>query len=93
MNMNKLDTDLAQLGPDPLTIANRLYALGIRGNREDTCGCPLGNYLSAEWEDVYVQGDKAKAFMGNVEVTAVLPKAVQEFLSGFDHGHFPELTR
>jgi hypothetical protein len=92
--MNKLDIVMAELGPDPLAIVARLNGLGVRGNREDCCGCPLGNHLSAlGWEDVYVQHDKVKAFWGNAEITAELPMPVREFLSGFDHGLFPELVR
>jgi hypothetical protein len=92
--MNKLEAVLKALGTNPMQVAQSLSDSGVRGNREDTCGCPLGNLLAKlGWEDPYVQGNYAKAFMGCQEITAALPEAVRGFLSDFDRGCWPDLVR
>jgi hypothetical protein len=96
--MSKLEQELNALGNNPLEIANKLMELGIRGEREDTCSCPIANYILALGYVKATVGSKRAGFWSMADEydeyeECDIPDAVGKFIVAFDNGEFPELVK
>jgi hypothetical protein len=89
---------LTQLGDDPNTVAQRLHAAGIRGERCNEGTCPIATYLLASdlrlarvqvIGNIAVFGDPDRPFALGEYVK--LSDAVDEFIHRFDNGAYPQL--
>jgi hypothetical protein len=85
---------LAQLGPDPATIADRLHAAGIRGRRYNARCCPISNYLSAQTGLTRVDTGGGRIYIGagSCLITLTTPLPVALFVRAFDKGAYPDLV-
>lgn len=86
---------LAQLGDTPDQVADRLRALGIKGERYGNC-CPVANYLASEvpacFFRVYEHGVAIyKAPYVSAYDRADVPGPVERFIRRFDEEHGPYL--
>ncbi len=80
---------LESLGNTPDAIADKLTAMGIRGEREDCRNCPLANYLTLNgFEKVTIETTELK--IGDDD--AVMPHACRSFVDAFDEGKYDELN-
>lgn len=92
---------LADLGPDPDTIADRLRQLGVKGYRSEECHCVLAVYLQRALDPAWIvevletsvrvlPGDGVS---GPAEPVGVpLPEHVTWFVQRFDKGAYPDLV-
>jgi hypothetical protein len=82
---------LDRLGSTPDEVAAALLAGGYRGRRDDTCECPVAQYLHAsgatdatvEPDEVYLEGEGERVSP---------PESVRDFIVAFDAGHYPALV-
>lgn len=87
-------------------VAIRLQELGIRGDKDNDCDCPVARYLIAVVpgiesatvgaETAFVTGIVSRVIEGHVEsdslrYVAHLPESVSAFVEDFDAGCYPEL--
>lgn len=88
---------LEALGDTPTTIAERLAAAGIRGERCNEGACPIATYLlhsDLGLHSVGVSGCIASLRFGDGGAYTCyvdVPDAVEEFIHRFDNGAFDEL--
>lgn len=89
-------------------VAIRLAELGIKGQRDTDCGCPVAVYLNRVLPDVEYAfvGSEAAFITGvvreevdggfinswDVRLHATLPDSVSAFVEDFDAGCYPELV-
>jgi hypothetical protein len=86
----ELETELVALGSSAAAVAKALKAMGIKGRRSTSCGCPLANYLSK------ITGQKMSIglYDGNYAMYSGshndfhLPQACTTFIKAFDSGRF-----
>lgn len=85
----------------PGEVAGKLHQAGCRGERDNTCGCPvavwvtrrvripLGQALIVGSDNVEIvaaaEGVMTQAGMGDVLATATVPRVVAQFIGEFDH--------
>lgn len=89
---------LDELGPTPDDVADRLRALGIKGDRGSSCACPIALILRAVdgvedadvLETIAEVWDKANPDAAAVEVH--VPQPVSEFIVRFDKGVYLDLV-
>jgi len=85
---------LAGLGETPEEIAATLLGSGYKGLQGDGKGCPCGSCLRDHLEVVvHVARTYVVVHGDNETSTSPLPHHVQDFITLFDSGHFPELIR
>lgn len=83
---------LAELGDTADDVADRLRALGIKGERGVGEHCPIANLLHSNgYEGAEVDTDTIypEGSFGDVEVDA--PEPVEEFIRRFDDGVYLDL--
>lgn len=74
-------------------IAAKFKHIGIKGDQEDACRCPVSVYLTnrtgkphSVTETEYILHDKEQG-----TIRGDLPKHVRKFVKKFDKGKYPEL--
>lgn len=84
-------------------VASRLAELGITGQRDNDCACPIANYLTRVLPDAeYVQVGGGHTYISGVVrddlgyswpvvVHADTPDSITAFVEDFDQGIYPEL--
>jgi hypothetical protein len=92
--------DLNLLGKTPVTVARNLKKRGITGVKHQSRACPLANFFREELTPfcgdaatVSVDGDKLKVYNSsrNIIIDVKLPKALKQFVKGFDSGKYDYL--
>lgn len=93
---------LADLGPDPDTIADRLGQLGVKGARWCDTKCPLVVYLElvdqhwvVEVTELYTTVYSWDGVSAELEppLQITLTEPVTAFVRAFDRGHYPDLIQ
>jgi hypothetical protein len=90
---------LTNLGDQPATVAERLHAAGIRGERCNEGACPIATYLLRSDLGLYsvaVSGNIATLRYGDRGAYTVfvdVPDVVEEFIYRFDNGAYDELLK
>ncbi|WP_433078965.1 hypothetical protein ACQP1P_38825 [Dactylosporangium sp. CA-052675] len=95
---------LTALGRTSGAVAGRMAALGIRGQLDNDCDCPIGRYLPAVVPGLErVSVGSTEAFVSGWEhddlgftvhfgpMHISLPEAVTDFIEAFDAERYPEL--
>lgn len=93
--MLSLAEALAALPDTADGIAAHLTAKGIRGVTEDSCNCPMTNYLTGLGFDSTEVGERwviARSFPGDRIEKVATPNHIREFIFRFDTGEWPELV-
>ena len=86
--MKDLSDCLNELGSHEFAVAEKLEALGIKGDKFSLCHCPIAKYLiKLGFIGVLVSPTKAKTD----QQQCFLPTPVENFILHFDDGEYPEL--
>lgn len=81
---------LEELGEGGQDVADTLYDLKIKGDRDKAGSCPLANYLRSQGvADARVNCDELE--WGEFREVLALPEGCGDFVVRFDAGAFPDL--
>lgn len=89
-----LRQQLAELGATGGEVAAKLAELGIKGKPRAACECPMAAYLeSLGYAFGVVSQARIEACPRHEPRGAMIktPRAIVEFIAGFDRGSYPEL--
>ena len=90
----RLLEDLAALGETEQEVHDRLLAIGVRGDPDDSMSCPVAEYLRIKgYRDVAVGGSGADADVAYSHLAVPIPKPIAEFTYAFDNWEHPDLVR
>lgn len=84
---------LDELGGTEEAVAASLIERGIKGGRQQACGCPIYVYLDAAGVPVLVVDDALIGIAGSLPIDT--PPAIAEFIHAFDDDRYetwPELV-
>ena len=90
MTEDMIHAVLESLGSTSDEVAATLLAMGCKGTQCDGCGCPVAKALERAFPGESPSVDAEEVDVGPFSVATT--KAVGEFVSGFDLGHYQELV-
>jgi hypothetical protein len=90
--MNNIEQDLAALGETRQQVYEKLFQLGIKGKRHNSCQCPIARYLKSKEHKIL---GVSSTYIGTPYSTGgkdiETPVIISAFIYDFDAGMYPDL--
>jgi len=83
-----LEQELASLGETTCEVASKIQRAGIKGSKGSCISCPVARYLQSRGYLGAKVGAGSTTFYGDYVLN---PSPVQQFVTAFDNGLYPEL--